>query len=332
MRAPDFWWAPRGGAAAAVLEPAAWLFQLAARCRAASARPRHAGVPVLCVGNLVVGGAGKTPVAMDVVARLTARGVAVHVLSRGYGGRLAGPVRVDPERHGFAEVGDEPLLLARQAPTWVSRSRAAGCRAAVDAGAEAIVMDDGFQNPSVVKDISLVVVDGRRGFGNGRLLPAGPLREEPAAGLARADAVVLMGDDEAGAVAKIAAACRRGLPVLRARTVPGPEWAGLAGQTVVAFAGIGDPQKVFATLRAAGCRMEGEAAFPDHHPYSAADLAALRHRARTTGSLLVTTAKDAVRLPAGEADDIEVLTVGVEWEDEAALEKLLEPLMTVPTA
>jgi len=332
MRAPDFWWAPGGRAMAAMLEPAAWLYQRAARCRAASVRPWRAGVPVLCVGNLVVGGAGKTPVAMDVAARLAARGVAVHFLSRGYGGRLAGPVRVDPGRHRFAEIGDEPLLLARQAPAWVSRDRAAGCRAAVDAGAGAVVMDDGFQNPSVIKDVSLVVIDGRRGFGNGRLLPAGPLRESPAAGLARADAVVLMGVDEVGAVAKIRAACRRDLPILGARMVPGPELAGLAGQPVVAFAGIGDPHKVFATLRTAGCHVRDEVAFPDHHPYSVADLAKLRLRAQATASRLVTTAKDAVRLPAGETDDIEVLTVGVEWEDEAALERLLEPLMNVPTA
>lgn len=327
MRAPEFWWAPGGGALATLLGPAAWAYRIAARFRAASVRPWRAGVPVLCVGNLVVGGAGKTPVAIDVAGRLAARGVAPHFLSRGYGGRLAGPIRVDPDRHGFAEVGDEPLLLARRGPTWVSRDRVAGCRAAVADGAEAIVMDDGFQNPSLAKDISLVVVDGGRGFGNGRGLPAGPLREGIASGLSRADAVVLMGDDEAAVVETIEAASAAGLPILRAHTVPGPELADLAGRSVVAFAGIGNPGKLFATLRGAGCRMQGEVAFPDHHPYSAADLAALRARARATAGLLVTTAKDAQRLPGETAGDVRVLTIGVEWEDEAALDTLLQPIV-----
>jgi tetraacyldisaccharide 4'-kinase len=329
VRAPDFWWTPGGGPAAVLLEPAARAYQFVARRRAAAVRPWRAGVPVLCVGNLVAGGAGKTPVAMDVAGRLALRGVAVHFLSRGYGGGLAGPVRVDPDRHGFAEVGDEPLLLARQAPTWVSRDRPAGCRAAIAAGAGAIVMDDGFQNPSVVKDLSFVVVDGGRGFGNGRCLPAGPLRESLAAGLARADAIVLIGEDKMG-TAQAIAAVRRTLPILRARAVPGPELAELAGKPVVAFAGIGDPRKFFAMLRAARCDMRGELAFADHHPYSAADLAGLAERARVTASLLVTTAKDARRLPAGAAAEVRVLTIGVEWEDEAALEKCLEPMMADP--
>ncbi|MDX9860718.1 MAG: tetraacyldisaccharide 4'-kinase [Rhodospirillales bacterium] len=327
MRAPDFWWSPGGGALSTLLEPAAWAYRFAASRRAALVRPWRAGVPVVCVGNLVVGGAGKTPVAIDVADRLAARGIAAHFLSRGYGGRLRGPVRVDADRHGFAEVGDEPLLLARRGPTWVSRDRVAGCRAAVAAGAGAIVMDDGFQNPSVAKDLSFVVVDGGRGFGNGRGLPAGPLREGVAAGLSRADAVVLMGKDEAAVADMIEAVSARAVPILRAHTVPGPELADLAGRSVVAFAGIGNPGKLFSTLRDAGCHMRGEVAFPDHHPYSAVDLAALRDRARATGGLLVTTAKDAQRLPSAPAGDVRVLTIGVEWEDEAALETVLQPIV-----
>jgi len=252
-----------------------------------------------------------------------------HFLTRGYGGRLAGPVRVERGRHTFAEVGDEPLLLAEAAPAWVARDRAAGARAAVAAGAGAIIMDDGFQNPSLAKDVSLVVVDGGRGFGNGCSLPAGPLRESLTAGLARADAIVLMGEDKAGAVRAIAA-IRRDLPILRARAVPGPELAEMAGKPIVAFAGIGNPGKFFAMLRAAGCDLRGEVAFADHHPYSAADLAGLSRRARATGSLLATTAKDAMRLPAETAKDVRVLTIGVEWEDVAALETLLEPMMADP--
>lgn len=327
MRAPDFWWDANPGLAATLLAPAAWAYGFAGRRRLVATTPARAGVPVLCVGNLVAGGAGKTPVALDLAARLTARGIAAHFLTRGYDGTLAGPLLVDATRHGFAEVGDEPLLLARRAPTWVARDRPAGAAAALAAGARALVMDDGFQNPSLFKDVSLLVVDGRRGFGNCCLLPAGPLREGLAAGLARADAVVLIGDDATGAEAAIRRAVpSRPLPLLRARLVPGPEAAALAGQSVVAFAGIGDPEKFFATLRRIGCRLVATLPFADHHPYSPADVRQIRARAGGDG-LIVTTAKDAVRLPAGLADDVRVLTIGVEWEDEATLETLLEPLI-----
>lgn len=326
MRAPEFWWQAKPGPAAGLLAPAAWAYGLVARRRMAAVTPERAGVPVVCVGNLVAGGAGKTPVALDLAVRLAARGVAVHFLTRGYGGRVAGPLRVDPAVHRFAEVGDEALLLARRAPAWVARDRAAGARAAVAAGARTIVMDDGFQNPSLVKDLALIVVDGRRGFGNGRLLPAGPLRERSTDGLGRADAVVLIGDDERGAAALIEAAAPRPLPILRARLAPGPGAAELAGQAVVAFAGIGDPAKFFATLEGLDCRLEATFAFADHHPYKAADLAAVGERAGRGGAVVVTTEKDAVRLPSGLPFDVRVLTIGIEWEDEAALETVLEPL------
>ena len=329
MRAPEFWWRDGPGTAARLLAPAAWAYGLAARRRMAATAMR-AGRPVLCVGNLVAGGAGKTPVALDLAVRLAARGVAVHFLTRGYGGSETGPLRVDAARHGFAEVGDEALLLARRAPTWVARDRAAGARTAVAAGAGAVIMDDGFQNPSLAKDVALVVVDGRRGFGNGRLLPAGPLREGLAAGWARAAAVVLLGDDETGAAAAVRKAAPHPLPILRAHLVPGPEAAALAGRAVVAFAGIGDPGKFFATLRAIGCRLDGTFAFADHHPYRAADLRPILDVAQRTGALVVTTDKDAVRLPAGTAADVRVLTIGIEWEDEAVLERILEPLGAEP--
>jgi tetraacyldisaccharide 4'-kinase len=327
MRAPDFWWTAKPGLAATLLVPAACAYGFAVRRRLAAAKSERAGLPVLCVGNLVAGGAGKTPVALDLAARLAARGVAVHFLTRGYGGRMAGPLRVDPVHHAFVDVGDEPLLLARRAPTWVARDRPAGARAALAAGAGALVMDDGFQNPSLAKDVAILVVDGRRAFGNGRPLPAGPLREGLAAGLDRADAVVLIGDDACGAEAAMRAAAPRPIRLLRARVTAGPEAAALAGQPVVAFAGIGDPEKFFATLRGIGCRLAAALPFPDHHPYSAADLGRIRAQGRAAGGLLVTTAKDAVRLPLGLADDVRVLTIGIEWEDEAALEPLLEPLL-----
>jgi tetraacyldisaccharide 4'-kinase len=274
-------------------------------------------VPVLCVGNLVAGGAGKTPVVLSLAARLGARGRAVHILSRGYGGSLAGPVRVDPARHSAAEVGDEPLLLAQAAPTWVARDRARGGRAAAEAGAALLLLDDGLQNPGIAKDLSLLVVDGGYGFGNGRVLPAGPLRESLAAGLARADAVVLMGDDRAGVGALLGAK-----PVLRARLVA--ERAGqFAGRPVVAFAGIGRNAKFFDTLAGTGARLVARHGFPDHHRYRAAELDRLGAEAEAAGALLVTTAKDAARLAPAWRARVAVLHVAVAWQDEAMLDALL---------
>src|SRR5690242_5245426 len=237
---PEFW--AHRGLLSTVLEPAAWVYGQAAAARQRWTTPWRAPVPVICVGNLVAGGAGKTPVALSLAQRLAKRGRRVHILSRGYGGRSPGPLAVDPARHTAADVGDEPLLLAEVAPTWVARDRVAGAKAAIAAGAELLLLDDGFQNPTFAKDLSLVVVDGGYGLGNGRVLPAGPLREPLPRGLARADAIVLMGEDSAG-VAPITAE----KPLCRARLVP--ENPGeVAGRTVVAFAGIGRPEKFFATV------------------------------------------------------------------------------------
>ncbi|MEE9209502.1 MAG: tetraacyldisaccharide 4'-kinase, partial [Kiloniellales bacterium] len=281
--------------------------------------------PVVCVGNLVAGGAGKTPVVLALVAALAARG-AVHCLSRGYGGSSPGPRRVDAARDSAVEVGDEALLLARAAPSWVARDRTAGARAAAAAGARVLVMDDGFQNPALAKDLSLVVVDGAYGFGNRRGMPAGPLRESVARGLARADAVVLLGRDELN----LGAALARRLPVLTAQLAPRPGSESLVGRKVLAFAGIGRPEKFFATLAGPegglGAELVETRAFPDHHPYSAAELRSLRARARSLDAILVTTEKDAVRLTPEQREGIETLAVAVAWDDPAALQALLDKL------
>src|SRR4051794_25897925 len=198
MRAPEFWHEPPG-LAAGLLAPAGAAWDLAARLRRAAARPYRAPLPVLCVGNLVAGGSGKTPVALSLARLFTDRGIAVHVVTRGYRGKLRGPVQVDPARHDADAVGDEALLLAAVAPCWVAKDRAPGIAAAVKAGAQAILLDDGFQNPSVAKDLSLVVVDAEYGFGNGRVMPAGPLREPVAAGAAPAGAGGVVGGGPAPA-------------------------------------------------------------------------------------------------------------------------------------
>ena len=312
---PELW--ARRGLLSSLLQPLAWGYAAGAAARQAWTQPFRAGVPVICVGNLVAGGAGKTPVVLSLAARLKAQRHAVHILSRGYGGSLAGPVAVDGARHTAAEVGDEPLLLADAAPTWVARDRVAGARAAVAAGAGRLLLDDGLQNPSLAKDLSLLVVDGAYGFGNGRVLPAGPLRESLAAGLARADAIVVMGEDAAG----VGPLCR-GKTVLRARLVP-ENAADVAGRAFVAFAGIGRPAKFFATLAATGARLVACHGFPDHHRYGEDELGRLRAEAEAAGALLVTTVKDRARLAPEWRARIAVLAVSVAWQDGAALDRLL---------
>ena len=325
MRAPGFWYA-RPGMASALLTPLSWLWRAGGALQGGS--PWAAPVPVLCVGNLVAGGTGKTPVVRDLVERLRARGVAAASLSRGHGGRLTGPVAVDPARHGAGDVGDEPLLLAGHHPAWIGRDRVAGARAMAAAGAGAIIMDDGFQNPSLRKDLSLVVVDGGTGFGNGRVIPAGPLREPLTAGLSRADALVVIGEGGGLAAARAVA---EGLPVLTARLVPDASVAaGLRGRAVLAFAGIGRPEKFFATLRDVGARVVEQVAFADHHPFTPTQFLALIGRAERMGAIPVTTEKDAMRLTPDWRERVIILPVRLSWDDPAMVERLLDRLMGVP--
>lgn len=322
MRAPAFWWLPTPSLLAHLLRPASLLYGAVAARRMARAGER-APVPVICIGNFTAGGAGKTPTALALAQMLTAMGERPAFLSRGYGGRIAGPIRVSP-KHGAAEVGDEPLLLARIAPAIVSRDRPAGARLAVEDGASVIIMDDGLQNPSLAKDLALAVVDGATGFGNGLPLPAGPLRAPIEAQWPKVGAVLVIGNGAAGdAVARSAKS--RGKPVLRGRLTPDPVAAArLAGRSVLAFAGIGRPQKFFDTVRACGALVEVERAFADHHPFSATDLASLNDEAARRGLLLVTTEKDAARLGASDfANNALALPVRLHVEDEENLRGLV---------
>ena len=316
MRAPRFWW--HGGPVSLALAPLGWAWAAGAALRQTSGHAYRSRVPVVCVGNVVAGGAGKTPVAVSLARRLPG----AHFLSRGYGGSASGPLRVDPTRHDHALVGDEPLLLAEVAPCWVARDRGAGARAAARDGASCLVMDDGFQDPSIVKDLSLLVVDGSVGFGNGRCIPAGPLREPVAAALARVQAVAILGEDRTGVGQRV-----RPLPVLRGRLEPESESAALAGVRVVAFAGIGRPEKFFETLRGMGAELIRTFAFSDHHPYSAVEVGHLIAAAEGGAATLVTTTKDFVRLPAHQRGHVAVLRVEVAWEDEAALDAVLAPVL-----
>ncbi len=316
MQAPGFW--RHDGVLPRLLGPASAIVAAATARRVA--RPRwRAPVPVVCCGNVTVGGAGKTTLALDLGARLARRGASVAFLTRGYGGQVRDVVRVGPE-HEAAQVGDEALLLAAVAPTYVCPDRAAAARAAVAAGATVLVMDDGLQNPGLVQDLPLLVVDGATGFGNGRVLPAGPLREPVAAGAARCRAAVLIGADRSGAAAMLPP----GLKVLRARLVP--DAPGLAGRRVLAFAGIAHPGKFHATLAETGAMVVETADFPDHHRFRPAELARVLARAAALDALPVTTPKDAVRLPAEVRAQVTVAGVALEWADAGEIEALLAGL------
>lgn len=319
MRAPDYW--RHDGLPARLLSPLGLAWQLASATRRLVTRPWRAPIPVICVGNLVAGGAGKTPVVLSILALLQERGVKPAALTRGYGGSAAGPLLVDLARHDAAKVGDEALLLAATAPTWLARDRVDGAREAADEGAQVLVMDDGFQNPRLAKDLSLLVIDAGYGCGNGRVMPAGPLREPAAAAFERADALVLIGDGLPGAIAQM---LPPGLPVLRAHLEPCDRR--LAGRRVYAFAGIGRPQKFFDTLAALGAEIAGREIFGDHQPYDAATLERLASAAAAHDACLVTTAKDAARIGAAAPPGLAVLDVKLEWEDKSALVRLLERL------
>jgi tetraacyldisaccharide 4'-kinase len=327
-RAPA-WWdrdPARPGLGPRLLLPLGALYA-AATARRVRAKGHRAGVPVICVGNLEAGGAGKTPVVIALAERLAGRGVAVQVVSRGHGGSLAGPVRVGPG-HRAGEVGDEPLLLSAFAPVWVARDRAAGVRAAEGAGAEAILLDDGFQNPTVAKDLSVVVADAARGWGNGLPIPAGPLREGVGAGLARADLLLTLGDGPAqDAFSERWGAAAARTPRIRGELRPLPTGMPWRGLRAFAFAGIGRPQKFFSTLRALGVELAGTRALGDHQPLPPALLQRLEAEARALGAQLVTTEKDAVRLPEGVRPRVLVLPVRLHVDDwrpvDARLDRLL---------
>ena len=319
MREPAFWWRPHAWPSL-VLAPLGWIY-----CAIAALRLRRqgkdVGVPVICVGNYTLGGAGKTPTVLALLGLLRAEGQPF-VLTRGYSGTLQGPLLVDVSKHSATEVGDEPLLLSAVAPVVVSADRVAGAKLAVELGASVVITDDGFQNPSLVKQLSLVVVDATRGLGNGSVFPAGPLRAPFVDQLERTDALVIVGEGTA-ADTIAAAVARRGAPVLRAHLVPDAnDVASLRGRRVLAFAGIGDPEKFFATLRASGIDVAATRSFADHHAYRKAELSALHTEAHEKGLTLVTTAKDLARLGSAGAG-ISVLRVALVFEDQVAVRQVV---------
>lgn len=318
LRPPEFWQCSRPTCMARVLSPISVVVAAVAAKRVARSGWR-APVPVICCGNVTVGGSGKTTLALDLGHRLLAKGLRVHFLSRGYGGTAGWGRRVQPDDPA-ALVGDEALLLAAVAPTWVGSDRAASARSAVEAGAEVLVLDDGLQNSTLHKDLSLLVVDGGAGFGNGLVLPGGPLREPIQSGAARCQAAVLIGGDKRNATARLPS----GLPVMHAKPVMDAEVGFLKGQSVVAFAGLARPEKFFGALEDAGVTISKRISFADHHPYSVHDLHRLLRIAAAHGAVAVTTPKDAARLNAEQRKRVRVIGVSLEWDDARSIENLLD--------
>lgn len=330
------WWYRRDGGPGfitrTVLKPVSWIWQAVTAARIGGAHPAVPAAPVICVGNLTVGGAGKTPVVDEILRLLSAAGIEAHGLSRGHGGRLPGPVRVDPAVHSAADVGDEPLMLAGRHTVWISRDRPAGAAAAATTGAQAVVMDDGHQNPSLAKAVSLVVVDGETRdlewpFGDGSVFPAGPMREPLKAGLARADAVVLLLPADLATPDPALLAMFGDLPVFIARIEPaGPPPPGRQ----LGFAGVGKPWKVERALKAAGCDLVDFVRFADHQAWDEPVLQALADQAAARQAGLVTTEKDWVRLPAAWRGRIAAWPIRAKFEDEAALMDLLRASLARP--
>ena len=321
MRAPRFWLKPRPTLLARLLQPIGWAYGRAT-ARRMRAPGERAGAPTICVGNFVAGGAGKTPVALALARILIGDGRRVAFLSRGYGGaERSEPLLVDANDHTVAMVGDEPLLLAKLAQCWVGTDRVRSAKSAVEAGANALILDDGLQNPALAKDLAFAVVDGETGFGNGLCVPAGPLRAPVSAQAPFVHALIVLGGE--AAAARIAAFAP-GKPLIRASLEPDALAAApLIGREVVAFAGIARPEKFYATLRRVGAQIVATRDFADHHPYTPDEVEALIEEAGSRNALLATTEKDLVRLNPRQARAVVALPVTLRFEDPASVKRIL---------
>ena len=320
MKTPSFWHAD--GFIPKLLEPLAQLYKCLSFLERSLRSKTKIDVPVLCIGNLVSGGAGKTPIALSIGQKLNAKHN-ISFLTRGYGGIEAGPIEVNPDEHSSYEVGDEALILSEVGPTWVSRNRIAGAIAAKNAGFEIVIMDDGFQHTSLVKTLSFVIIDGPYGFGNGRLIPAGPLREPIYSGLKRADIIVLVGEVNPSIIELLP----NNKPLLRASLVPAEMGTQLSNDNVIGFAGIGRPTKFLETLEKMGLNIIDFVAFPDHYRFRESEIRELYEKATEVDAILVTTFKDMKRVPKSVAHLCQPIGITVVWEDDNEIQQLLDSVI-----
>jgi tetraacyldisaccharide 4'-kinase len=333
MKSPDYWRIEKGKGARPfkrmMMAPASWVYRGGVRLKSLTTLTYKSTHPVICIGNMTVGGTGKTPVTLAIAERLTAQGFDVQVVSRGYGGSLAGPVQVDPEKHDYSKVGDEPLLLARSVPVIVAKNKAAGVRHALKRGADLVLLDDGMQNESVAKTFTFCVIDASVGLGNRRVLPAGPLRERPARALERIDAIILVHNtgEAARSIDDILPERPSDLPVLDVQIAP---CEAPTGNAVYAFAGIGRPEKFFNALVDSGVHLTGTVCFPDHHPFTMGELQELREAARRYNAVLMTTEKDWLRLPTDWRRMVKTWPITARFADEKALDALLIRALSTP--
>ena len=327
MKTPEFFFHGQG-IWPHLLSPLSTLWQLGAAWKRSRTTTVRLDVPVVCVGNLTVGGTGKTPVVIALAHYFRQAGRNAHIITRGYGGKLKGPLRVDPAKHKAVDVGDEALLLADASPVWMGKDRAEAARAAVADGADMILMDDGHQNFSLAKDCSLIVIDRAYGFGSGRIMPSGPLRESVAQGLERANAIVLIASGDHIETTNWRQPVKdTGLPVIRGSLETGIEAEQFTGQKVVAFAGIGRPEKFFTTLRNLKCEIVSEHAFADHHNYTEDEIMKIVEEAAANDARAVTTSKDLVRLPEMARPMVSEIPVGIVFENTRTLNTVFEDLV-----
>lgn len=322
-KTPDFWF-PENPSSSSVtanlLRPISALYALGHKIKTATTNEQSVSIPVLCIGNITAGGSGKTPTAIALHHLIIKEGLAKNpfFLTRGYGGRIKGHELVQPEHHSVKDTGDEPQILAKHSKTVISANRYLGAKLAHDLGADIILMDDGFQNKTLHKDISFLAIDGTRGLGNGLLIPAGPLREPISEALKRAHAIILIGEDRH----RVLSTLPQTLPVFMA-TLRGC-YAGDTPRPFVAFAGIGNPQKFFRTLKESSVNPAAFHAYADHHPYSDTDMAFLLSEAQKHKAILITTEKDHQRIPDAYRSQIEIFPVRLEWQDENAMIEFLK--------
>ncbi|MEB3702824.1 Tetraacyldisaccharide 4'-kinase [Candidatus Bealeia paramacronuclearis] len=311
LKAPKFWY-ERPGFLSWALSPLGFIYGIIEAGLGILRHPEKCELPVISIGNLVMGGSGKTPTTIALVALLKEIGHTPHIITRGYGGKARGPIRVDPKIHAYHEVGDEPLLLAKAAPTWVDHLRVNAARLAKEEGATILLLDDAHQNRKLKKDLSLIVVDGKQKFGNGFVFPSGPLREFFGRGMARAEGIIWVSKENENF----------SKPTFHAKLKPQYE-VSLKNSPLIAFSGLGFNQKFLATLKEEGFQVLYFKEFPDHHPYHEKDLEHLLNFAHNKGAKLVTTAKDEVRLPESYRNQLDIINVGIEFENPEELKSWL---------